>query len=125
MAWSSTIFLNQYRADAGPCTDWEHATNFSNPWTNSQFYWVAEGINDYTILWNTACAVRLLITKVESLSGGGVNMGSILTAMQSASFEELNSFMGITQAYKVAVWDAPFNEEFYAALARGFKTWGT
>ena len=51
-------------------------------------------------------------------------MADILTAMMSATFEELTKFMGITQAYKVAVWDAPFNEEFYAALARGFKTWG-
>ena len=56
--------------------------------------------------------------------GGGVDMDQILTAMVSASFEQLTSFMGITQAYKTAVWDAPFNEEYYAALARGFKTWG-
>jgi len=56
--------------------------------------------------------------------GGGVTMGDILAEMQSASFEELKQFMGITQAYKVAVWDAPFNEEYYAAMARGFKTWG-
>ncbi len=56
--------------------------------------------------------------------GGGVTMGDILSEMMSASFEEITQFMGITQAYQVAVWDAPFNEEFYAALARGFKTWG-
>lgn len=56
--------------------------------------------------------------------GGGVTMGDILSEMMSATFGELTTFMGITQAYKVAVWDAPYNEEFYAALARGFKTWG-
>jgi len=56
--------------------------------------------------------------------GGGVTMDDILNEMLSASFEQLTQFMGITQAYKVAVWDAPYNEEFYAALARGFKTWG-
>lgn len=55
---------------------------------------------------------------------GAITMADILAEMMSASFEELRQFMGITQAYKVAVWDAPFNEEFYAALARGFKTWG-
>ena len=55
--------------------------------------------------------------------GGGVTMGDILSEMMSASFDELTKFMMITDAYKVAVWDAPFNEEFYAALARGFK-WG-
>ena len=53
-----------------------------------------------------------------------LTMDDILNEMLSASFEQLTKFMGITQAYKVAVWDAPFNEEFYAALARGFKTWG-
>lgn len=58
------------------------------------------------------------------IGGAEVTMDAILTAMMSASFEQLTEFMGITQAYKVAVWDAPFNEEFYAALARGFKTWG-
>lgn len=56
--------------------------------------------------------------------GGGITMADILAEMLSATFEELTQFMGITQAYKVAVWDAPFNEEFYAALARGFKVWG-
>jgi len=61
----------------------------------------------------------------EGIGGGDVTMAAILTAMMSATFEELTEFMGITQAYKVAVWDAPFNEEFYAALARGFQTWGT
>jgi hypothetical protein len=57
--------------------------------------------------------------------GGGVTMADMLAAMLAASFEELTAFMGITQAYKTAVWDAPFNEEYYAALARGFRQWGT
>ena len=56
--------------------------------------------------------------------GGDVDMAAILTAMLAATPEEITQFMGITQAYKVAVWDAPYNEEFYAALARGFKVWG-
>ncbi len=58
-------------------------------------------------------------------AGASITMGDILTAMLGATFAELTSFMGITQAYKVAVWDAPFNEEYYAALARGFRVWGT
>lgn len=55
---------------------------------------------------------------------GGCTMDDILNEMLSATFEQLTSWMGITQAYKVAVWDAPFNEEYYAALARGFRSWG-
>jgi len=53
----------------------------------------------------------------------GVTMDAILSAMLTASSEQLTTWMGITDAYKVAVWDAPFNAEYYAALARGFKTW--
>jgi len=60
----------------------------------------------------------------DEMGGGDVDMASILTAMLAATPEEITQFMGITEAYKVAVWDAPYNEEFYAALARGFKTWG-
>lgn len=51
-------------------------------------------------------------------------MDVLLSTMLDASFEQLTSFMGITKAYEIAVWDAPFNEEYYAALARGFKEWG-
>ncbi len=61
---------------------------------------------------------------IDDNLSGGVDMASILTAMLAATPEEITQFMGITQAFKVAVWDAPFNEEYYAALARGFKTWG-
>ena len=64
------------------------------------------------------------ILKTYMGGGGGATMDDILNEMLSATFEQLTKFMGITQAYKVAVWDAPFNEEYYAALARGFKTWG-
>lgn len=56
--------------------------------------------------------------------GGEVTMDAMLNAMLSSTFTQLTSWMGITQAFKVAVWDAPFNEEYYAALARGFKIWG-
>ena len=68
-----------------------------------------------------------LLSMFDYLNAGigvTVDMPSILSAMMAATPEEIVQFMGITQAYKVAVWDAPFNEEFYAALARGFKTWG-
>lgn len=61
----------------------------------------------------------------DNIGGGEVTMDSILTAMMTATPEQITQFMGITQAFKVAVWDAPFNEEFYAALARGFRVWGT
>lgn len=56
-------------------------------------------------------------------SGAEVTMDAILTAMLKADFSELEKFVGIEDAYRVAVWNAPFNAEFYAALARGFQKW--
>ena len=60
----------------------------------------------------------------DNIGGGEVDMASILTAMMAASFEELREFIGIVEAYKIAVWNSPFNETFYNALAMGFPKWG-
>lgn len=57
-------------------------------------------------------------------SNGGVDMASMLTAMLAATPNELKNFIGIVDAYRVALWNAPFNVEYYAALARGFQQWG-
>jgi len=58
-----------------------------------------------------------------NIGGGGVDMDSILTAMITAKFSELEKFIGIVDAYRVALWNAPFNADFYGALARGFQQW--
>ncbi|MBA7546026.1 hypothetical protein ES705_38409 [subsurface metagenome] len=52
-----------------------------------------------------------------------VTMDAILSAMITAEFDELQKFVGLIDAYRVAIWNAPFNANFYAALARGFQTW--
>lgn len=51
----------------------------------------------------------------------GVTMPAILSAMVTAEYEELQQFIGIVDAYRVALWNEWFNVEYYAALARGFK----
>ncbi len=51
---------------------------------------------------------------------GAIDMDDILSAMVAADYDELQYFVGLTDAYKVAIWNQPFNAEFYAALARGF-----
>jgi len=50
-----------------------------------------------------------------------VTMAAVLSAMITADFDELQKFIGIVDAYRVSLWNAPFNAEFYAALARGFS----
>ena len=56
-------------------------------------------------------------------NGAAVDMDAILNAMLSASFYQLQYFIGLVDAYRVAIWNAPFNAEFYAGLARGFQKW--
>lgn len=49
-----------------------------------------------------------------------LTMDAILSVMITADFEDLQKFVGIVDAYRVALWNEPFNVDFYAALARGF-----
>lgn len=51
-----------------------------------------------------------------------VSMDAILSAMISSDFDDLQKFIGLIDAYRVALWNKPFNADFYAALARGFAT---
>jgi len=128
--WNPSIFLTQTDTGWGDCTQWVNVSNFDNDWTDSQYWWVTRHQSYYHISWNIACAVRLLITKcnslqaqVDALSGLKVDMDSILNSMLTASFNQLQKFIGIEDAYRVALWNAPFNVDFYAALARGFVKW--
>lgn len=50
-------------------------------------------------------------------------MAQLINAMLPAKFDELQYFIGIEDAYRMALWNAPFNANFYAALARGFMRW--
>ena len=51
-----------------------------------------------------------------------VTMDDVLSAMITATSEQLEKFIGLVDAYRVSLWSEPFNIDFYAALARGFKT---
>lgn len=59
----------------------------------------------------------------HTVESGAADMDSILNAMLGATFAQLQQFIGIEDAYRVALWNAPFNADFYAALARGFVSW--
>jgi hypothetical protein len=54
---------------------------------------------------------------------GTIDMDAIINAMLKATFDQLQYFIGLEDAYRVALWNAPFNADFYAALARGFQKW--
>ena len=52
-----------------------------------------------------------------------VTMDAILAAMVTATIEELTDFIGYEDAYRQAIWNRPFNVEYFAALARGWTQW--
>lgn len=65
----------------------------------------------YTILW--------LLKNIET----EFDMDSLLSTMLGADPEQVTYFIGLADAYRQSIWNRPFNEEFFAALGRGFMTW--
>ena len=60
--------------------------------------------------------------KYHTVETATVDMDGILSAMLTAKLEQIEYFIGLVDAYRVSLWNRPFNAEFYAALARGFMT---
>jgi len=73
---------------------------------------------------NTGLAMRLVVNRLHELDEvGEVTMGAILSAMLQANPNQVRYFVGLVDAYRQSIWNQPFNEEFFAALARGFEQW--
>ena len=51
------------------------------------------------------------------------DMDVLLSAMVGADPAQVMYFIGLVDAYRQSVWNRPFNQEFFAALARGFAQW--
>lgn len=101
-------------------------------WASARYYIRQAGINIYNASTYIGSGVNSLYSYQPYLwtwvdnnwtTGGEVTMDAIIEAMLKSSFNELQSFIGIVDAYRVALWNAPFNADFYAALARGFQKW--
>ena len=52
-----------------------------------------------------------------------LTMGKVLDIMLVATPDEVLYFIGLVDAYRNSVWTKPFNQEFYAALSKGFQEW--
>jgi len=48
-------------------------------------------------------------------------MDTLINAMLTATPEQITYFIGLVDAYRLTIWNEPFNAEFYAAIARGFE----
>lgn len=82
--------------------------------------------------WKTTALINMNSQLIKMFTGvrnnwpaGGTapTMADILNAMLAAKFTELQTFIGIEQAYMAAMWNTPYNGEYYAALARGWRQW--
>lgn len=50
-----------------------------------------------------------------------VTMSSIIYSMLTATPDEVMYFTGLVDAYRQNVWNKEYNQEFFAAIARGFE----
>ncbi len=53
-----------------------------------------------------------------------LSMADILNTMLTADPYQVEYFVGLMDAYRLSIWDKPFNQEFFNALGEGFKQWG-
>lgn len=80
------------------------------------FNWMSNYNSDYSPPW-------VVPYYFQEYAGGVVDMDAILNAMLVAEPDEVMKFIGIVDAFKQSIWNQPFNQEMYAALARGFMEW--
>jgi len=67
------------------------------------------------------CDDRLVV--VEEAGGAEVDMAAIINAMLTADNDQVEYFIGLVDAYRLGIWDKPFNQELFRALGQGFRTW--
>lgn len=79
------------------------------------------GYNGATNIIPTALDRNMACDFITEAPPAEFTMDDILTAMISADAAQLMTFIGVVDAYRVSLWNEPFNAEFYAALARGFQ----
>ena len=60
---------------------------------------------------------------LEHFAGGDFSMDTLLTTMLEANPDQTLYFIGLVDAFRTSVWNRDFNEEYFAALARGFMEW--
>ena len=65
-------------------------------------------------------AIYLAWLECDPVPPPAVTMDEILSAMVTATDDEYQKFIGLVDAYRIGLWNKPFNAEYYAALGRGF-----
>ena len=73
--------------------------------------------------WTTNHFMESIYHAAHEPVGAEITMDAILSAMVTATPDELQYFIGLVDAYRQSLWNRPFNREYFAALARGFMEW--
>jgi len=67
---------------------------------------------------------------MESLYWGGqvppsyvLTMLKLIAVMSVAMPDEIMTFICLEDAYRAALWDRPYNPEYFATMVRAFKSW--
>lgn len=60
---------------------------------------------------------------VNCIEAPSFDMDDIINAMLLAEPDEIEYFIGIVDAFRMALWNKPFNSYLFEALARGFAEW--
>lgn len=91
--------------------------------THSQFFYI--GAVEYP-RYHIIDLFEIIDTRfidLEAAEPAEITMAAILQVMLTATAAEIKYFVGIVDGYRQAIWNQPFDSEFFAALARGFEEW--
>lgn len=82
----------------------------------------------YSMAWSSdsviiSCREGFQLVQSNWPEPSAVTMASILSAMYESTNTELLHFIGLVDAYRQSLWNKPFNQDFWAAIARGFEQW--
>jgi len=99
---------------------WEWAIRY----TTTAIYWLSSivfaGFDMYASQNNVSHFLASIWFAGAAAEPTEITMDAILSAMITADISQIEYFVGFVDAYRMALWNEPFNAEFYAGLARGF-----
>lgn len=126
-----TNFQETAFADSWSAT-WSNISTFSQHYELTEYYFLSNTKGAGSNPWNHATCIKLLIDKcnamqaeIDGLSGGvDITMSDILTAMSEAEPHQPILFIAYLEAYRASVWNASFDELFFANLVKKWDIWG-
>ena len=59
----------------------------------------------------------------KDIPAADFTMDTLIQTMLVADPNQVEYFVGLVDAYRMSIWNRPFNQEFFAALGRGFRLW--